>query len=414
MESITHRNVQQLWASKYPDVERWLSHLQQKRMNAFSLYRFCDWCHLTPPQLLDLKAKDPAANTVEKLLDDFCNVKDERFTNSFKYQASIAVKSFFRWNYRDLAKACGAVSLIKTKPYNALNKEGLRKLWSHARNLRERALIPFVLSTGVAKETLSLLQWSDLEDNWESVDLPCLNIAPEKLKGHGVGRYKGVRQITFLTPESKRALVDYKDWIERKLGCKLKPQDHIWLDIRGSYKPLEYDSFSTIILRLSKDSGVGFTWHDSRRWLTTNVEQIAISSNWARKLRGRKVKGEESPYSQPAINQLRDKFREAVPLLEFTSETGDLEQRIARQEFLSELNRKVDAGEALTPQDEENMKRFHIKRTFMRKDVSKPDECVNGNCEFKQIAEADLLSYLQEGWLIVKELKSGEVIIKHP
>lgn len=416
MEKITQRNVLQLWAKQYVEVERWLSHLQQQRMNAFALYRFCEWCHLTPPQLLDLKAKDPAANTVEKVLDDFCNVKDERFTNSFKYQASIAVKSFFRWNYRDLAKACGVVTLEKVKPYNALNKESLRKLWSHARNLRDRALIPFVLSTAVAKETLSKLQWKDLEENWENVELPCLNVPPEKLKGHGRGRYKGVRQITFLTGEAKRALLDYKLWMEKKLGCKMKPEDHIWLDIRGSYKPLEYDSFSTIILRLSEDSGVSFTWHDARRWVNTALEQIAISLNWARKIRGRKVKGEEAPYSQPAIDQLRAKFHEAVPLLEFTHEDTGLEERIKRQETITELQGKLMSGEPLTREDHDKIKLYGIKLGARRKPMpEKTEDCESGeHCEetFKQVPEAELLSHLKEGWKIVKELQSGEIILR--
>jgi hypothetical protein len=417
MEKISQKNVLQLWANQYPEIERWLSHLQQQRMNAFYLYRFCEWCHFTPPQLLDLKAKDPTANIVEKMLDDFCNVKDERFVNSFKYKASIAVKSFFRWNYRDLAKACGYVNLQKVKPYNALNKEGLRKLWSHARNLRDRALIPFVLSTAIAKETLSKLQWKDLEENWENIELPCLNVPPEKLKGHGRGKYANLRQITFLTNEAKRALIDYKDWMERKHSRMLTPEDHIWLDITPkAYKPLAYDSFTTIVLRLSKDSGVPFSWHDARRWVNTALEQIAISSNWARKIRGRKVKGEEAPYSQPAINQLRAKFREAVPLLEFTTETSGLEERIARQEFLTELNRKDVAGETLTIKDEENIKRFNVHRAFMRRVASIPDEkCVDGeHCgeEFKDIAEEALLGYLKKGWALIHTLKNGHVIVK--
>jgi hypothetical protein len=413
MEKITQRNVQQLWTKQYVEVERWLSHLQQQRMNAFSLYRFCEWCHLTPPQLLDLKAKDPAANIVEKMLDDFCNLKDERFTNSFKYQASIAVKSFFRWNYRDLAKACGAVNLVKVKPYNALNKEGLRKLWSHARNLRDRALIPFVLSTAVAKETLSKLQWSDLEENWENVELPCLNIPPEKLKGHGIGRYANVRQITFLTGEAKRALIDYKLWMEKKLGCKMKPEDHIWLDVRGSYKPLEYDSFSTIILRLSEDSGVSFTWHDARRWVNTALEQIAISLNWARKIRGRKVKGEEAPYSQPAIAQLRAKFKEAVPLLEFTSETTGLEERIKRQEAITEIQSKLALGEPLATEDYDKIKLYGIKLGARRKPMPEESENCPDEVHCQQIvSEENLAEFLSQSWKVVATLPSGRIVVK--
>ena len=413
MTRITHTNVLQLWASKYPDVERWLGHLQRKEMNAFYFCQFCERVKLTPPELLSLKAKDPAANEVEKLLDDFCNLSDKEYSNSTKYHVSISVKSFFRWNYRDLAKACGAVNLVKVKPYNRLTKESLRKLWSYTRNMRERALIPFVLSTAIAKGTLAQLQWNDLEENWEEQELPCINIPPEKLKGGGIGRYKGVRQITFLTPEAKSALIEYKNWIERKLNVKLKPTDNIWLDVRGSYKALGYDSFSTIISRLSKDSGVNFTWHDARRWVNTALEQVAISPNWARKIRGRKVKGEEAPYSQPAIKQLRAKFKEAVPLLEFITERK------------TEIPKEVQEKLAALAEEQARIKREY--GIYTRKHVGKPKPeeigeqereenkpCEDGeHCpEFKQVKDEELLSYLEDGWTITKELRNGDVIVQ--
>jgi CRISPR/Cas system CSM-associated protein Csm2 small subunit len=387
-------------------------------MNAYYFYQFCDWAKLTPPELLSLKVKDPAANEVEKLLDDFCNLSDKEYQNSTKYHVSISVKSFFTWNYHALEKASGAVNLVKVKPYNKLTKESLRRLWSYARNMRERALVSFVLSTAVAKGTLAQLQWNDLEENWEKQELPCLNIPPEKLKGHGIGRYRGVRQITFLTPEAKAALIEYKNWIERKLNVKLKPTDNIWLDVRGSYKPLEYDSFSTVISRLSKDSGVNFTWHDARRWVNTAMEQIAISPNWARKIRGRKVKGEEAPYSQPAVEQLRAKYKEAVPLLEFTT---DRKAEIEKEKLKEEVKKMI-------PAEVQAMLKKAYPGIDMRKEVSKPkvkppqpeerendeEACTDGkHCEprFKQIPEAQLLEHLKSGWRIIKEMQNGEVIV---
>jgi hypothetical protein len=49
------------------------------------------------------------------------------------------------------------------------------------------------------------------------------------------------------------------------------------------------------------------------------------------------VRGEESPYSQPAIDQLRAKFREAVPLLEFTTETPTVSKETLREEVIKAL-----------------------------------------------------------------------------
>jgi len=399
-KKITRRNVLELWANQYPEVTRWLTKLQKKEQSALSFYNFCQWAHKTPPELLTLKAKDASSNPppyeVEKLLDNFCGQESADIKNSEKYLSAIAVKSFFKWNYRDLAKASGVVNLEKIKPYNALSKEGLRKLWNFALNPRDRALIPFVTCTGIAKETLSNLTWGHLEENWEQKDLPCINIGSELLKGHGKGKYKGVRQVTFLTPEAKRELSNYKAWIEDKLGKKVTPQDHIWLTLYRPYEPLSYAMLGNQIDVLSNKAKVPFSLHDGRRWINTSLEQIGISQNWARKIRGRKVKGEEAPYSQPAIEQLREKFREAVPILEFTTERAVVPKEV--QERMAAL--------------EAEQRELRQKYRFRRR-AGEPEKCEDGHCATQEIVtEENLPRFLSENWKVTAVLPSGKIVVQ--
>jgi hypothetical protein len=411
---IKRSNVAELWAAQHPEVERWLAKLQKKELNAYALYRFCEWSHKTPSELLALKEKDysvtPPPNDVERILDDFCNADLPDFTNAEKYQVSIAVKSFFKWNYRDLAKASGAVTLEKVKPYNKLTKEGLRKLWNFALNPRDKALMTFANSTAIAKETLTNLKWSHLEENWEKTDLPYVNIPSELLKGHGRGKYTGVRQITFLTPEAKRDLHNYKEWLEspQKLGRKLTTDDNVWLETCKPYRPISYDTFGILILTLSKNAGVPFSWHDARRWVNTALEQVGINPNWARKIRGRKVKGEEAPYSQPAIEQLRDKFREAVPLLEFTSETPS-----TTKEFQERLQALEAFKKGLTPELRELAARGGIRFSERKRRKPEPasENCEDGEHCQKVIGEEELASLLSQGWHASLVLPSGKVVV---
>jgi hypothetical protein len=415
------RESLRLWVNKYAEVKNWLAKLQAKEKSAFDFWRFCEWCGKTPTELLALKS-NPASRDAEKLVDSFVTA-ELPFTNAVKVNMVTAVKSFFKYNYCDLARACGVITLEKVKPYNKPTKEGLRKMWTRTLNLRDKALLTFTCSTAIAKETLTELQWSDLEDNWESKDLPCVNVPSEKLKGHNVGRYKGVRQITFLTPEAKRDLINYKDWIEQKLERKLTAEDHIFLETREPFEPVTYGRLGTLIYKLSRTSAVKFSWHDSRRWVNTALEEIQINPNWARKIRGRKVRGEEAPYSQPAIEQLRAKFREAVSALEFTSETQaiskELDERIKALE-------KFKAG--LTPEQLADAKRAGV---LMRKkervseppkEAKEPKDCEDGghcggdeDCnedKFKEVSEGELLQHLKEGWEITYRLQNGRVILK--
>lgn len=411
MDKIKEGHKIKAWASNYPEITRWLAKIQDKNQATCNLYHFCNWTKKTPTELLELKEKDsqisPPPNLVEKFLDDFCSDGNEEFSNARKYNVSINVKSFFKWNYRDLAKASGVVSLEKVKPYNALSKEGLRKLWNRALNPRDRALVPFVTSTGIAKETLSKLTWGHLEENWEQQDLPCIEIESELLKGHGKGRYKGVRQVTFLTPEAKRELINYKEWMEDKLERKLAQEEHIWLETYRPYKPLNYQMLGNLVTSLSDKAKVPFTLHDGRRWINTALEQIGISPNWARKIRGRKVKGEEAPYSRPAVNQLKEKFREAVPLLEFTSDRPqvpkEVQERLAQMEAeQKELKRKYGIFR----------KTRHIKSDAADGAPEDRENCEDGaHCQ-RVATEEELPELLSQGWHASIVLPSGKIVIE--
>jgi integrase len=111
-------------------------------------------------------------------------------------------------------------------------------------------------------------------------------------------------------------------------------------------------------------------------------------------------------------------YMKLAPYLNIYTGVQSLEKRVAEIEKL-----KQDLGAETV----ERMRRLGIK---MRKEVSKPkvkepeteepeseensEGCADGeHCpEFKQVKEEELLSFLQEGWSIVKELKSGDVIVQ--
>ena len=413
---VKESNVLELWANKYPEVvTQWLPKVQIKAKNAYHLYRFCAWANKTPTELLKLK-ENPASKEAEKLLDAFVAADEKTLgmTNAVMVWCANAVKSFFKHNYSDLARASGAITNVKVKPYNKLSKDGLRKLWNRVYNPRDKALLTFVCSTAIAKETLSKIQWKHLEENWEKVELPCISLPAEILKGHGRGKYKGVKQITFLTPEAKRDLINYKEWLERQMsasGRKLTPEDHIFLETYAPYTPVSYGGLGSQMWFLSKRAGVPFSWHDARRWVNTALEQIGISLNWAHKIRGRKVKGEEAPYSQPAVEQLREKFREAVPLLEFTTETPALPKDVQDKLAALEAEQKRIKAE------------YGIYRERGRKPKTEHDggdcangsdtrSCANGHCQ-KIVSEQELPRLLADGWTFVATLPSGKVVVSN-
>jgi hypothetical protein len=383
----------------------WLGKLQNKNESAWHLWLFCSKVGKDPNELLAFK-DDTSSREAEYLLDNFVADETLNLPNSTKVSATIAVKSFFKHNYRDLAKASGQITFIKQKPYRRHSKEELLKIYRSAQNPRDRALITFTWSTAIAKETLSKIQWNHLEPDWEKQELPHIGLPDVLIKGHGRGKYRGVRQETFLTPEAKRDILEYRDYLTRVKGLKINPEDHIWIEINSPFKPLDYDAFAKISIALSKRSGIPFGWHDARRYVETALEETKINPNWARKIRGRKVRGEEAPYSRPAIEQLRNAYKEAVPLLQFTTETEITELK-KRQQAIEEIVR------GFTPEQKELIARHGLRLT--KRKPKQREDCTDGvHCgeQFEQIGESGLLDYLRNGWAIVHRLENGEIIVK--
>ena len=403
------------WAVNYPKAMTWLSKLQKKEQAAWFLWLYCKGVNKTPDELLALK-EDPRSREAEFLLDKFVSDNPLSLPNSLMVNASIATKSFYRHNYGALASASGTVSFIKQKPYRRHSKEELLKVYRSAQNPRDRSLVTFAFSTAIAAETLTKVKWKHLEPDWQNAEAPYIGLPSSIIKGHGIGKYRGVEQHTFLTPEAKRDLIEYRDWLERIKGLHISPEDYVFVELHPPYKSMAMSTLSKVPTQLSKRSGVGFSWHDGRRYVETALEQININPNWARKIRGRKVRGEEAPYSRPAVEQLRSKYLEAVPLLEFTQQTQ-----------LAELQKRQDEIEeivnGLSAEQKEKMERYGLtikKRlgSLLKKRLSakqrKPRTATNGgDCgeRFEQINESQLLTYLQGGWQLVHRLASGEVIV---
>ena len=99
-DRITTGNVFEKWGRNYPAVTRWLGKLQSKDRSCFNLYRFCQLCGLEPDNLLSLKT-DTNSTKAEELLDSFVASEETGFTHTVKVNMTIAVKSFFKHNYKD-------------------------------------------------------------------------------------------------------------------------------------------------------------------------------------------------------------------------------------------------------------------------------------------------------------------------
>jgi hypothetical protein len=355
----TRKTIIDQWASKFNSTRTWLSKLNgSKELRALDLFHFCNWTSKTPDELLAMKCSFENID-IEKLLDRF--VMEASLPESLRFRTSIAVHSFFRWNYRQIQNESGKIEYVQKRPQRSPSQAQRLELFKACYNQRDRALICVSCCSAIALETMGKLRWFHFEQDWRQQDVPHISIPPEILKGHGKGRYRGVRQETFLTPEAKRELIKYREYMTKEFRYQWRETDFVFLSLEknqeGAYLPLSYNGLGNAVLTVSQRAEVPFSIHDGRRIVETALENINTSRNWIQKVKGRKVRGEDAPYSKPAIEQLRQKYKETLSELEFlnitspetTNEFESLKTQIA--ELQQRMENFITSGQIVSESD---------------------------------------------------------------
>ena len=339
----SEKTVIPTWINNYECARAWLAKMNGvKDHRALSLWHFCDWAKLNPDELLALKNSYESL-AAETLLDKFCRDAVD-LPESTRQVSAVAARSFFRVNYRQLQSEAGRMEIAGKHEQRSPRKQFRRQLIVRGCfNERDRAVIMVSTTSAIALETLSKLRWYHFEEDWLTQEIPHISVPSDLIKGHGKGKYRGVRQETFLTPEAKAQLIVYREEVERNFNHKWTEDDYVFLVSEGNLRPLGYQAIRILVQRIAKRAGVGFSIHDGRRIVQTALESVGCPNNWIKKVKGRKCSGEESPYSKPNIEQLRQKYREALPELEFLSESNvnvkklnELEQKLGEKDQVIE------------------------------------------------------------------------------
>jgi hypothetical protein len=232
--ALTRTTVLDQWALKFTSVKTWLSKQNgTKASRALHLWYFCDWAGKNPDELLRLKSSYGSLDA-ERLLDMF--VAEADFPDSTRFKSSIAVRSFFRCNYKRLESEAGKMEYVVKKERRIPTREQRLRLYEACLNPRDRALFCVDACSGMALETLSQLKWHHFEEDWQSQEIPHIHLPSSIIKGHGRGKYRGVMQEAFLTPETKQMLKSYRQWMTRKYGVDWNDDMNVFARYRQSQR----------------------------------------------------------------------------------------------------------------------------------------------------------------------------------
>ena len=382
---------------------------------AKSMYLFHKVSGLMPNDLLGLvkEGKQKGEPIAERKLEAI--IKNAETSARQKQNMGKALKSFYKHNYYDLARNSLRLDIARKKPIRCPVQQEIKdfKLGMH---IRDATIVDFLACIPVREGTLVRLKWGHVWNELiESPRTPChVGIMGRELKGGGVAKYKDLEMHGFLHEDAVKSLLKYKKWREDVLGETITRDSWLFSAIRkrtNDYRQITTSDIRFVFVKAKRRTGINISPHDLRRFVETQLEEARLQPNWIRKLIGKTIKGEESPYSRPKIEQLRAEFIKAVPHLVLEPPKIDaLEQR--KQNVRDQI-RLMDIPE-------EKKKEFEILLLACAKNslidklverISKEKSKQEEDCQ-KIVSENELERYINSGWEAKIVLASGKILIE--
>ena len=234
-----------LWIESFPSGLKWINALPSKNTKiqyATYLKLYCDAVQKNPEELIALKVEGLKAVATEKefqaedLLETF--FINSKLKPNAKLSMKNAVFSFYKWNRRALEKT--TANNVKTALPSAKTRtptlEDIQALEDNVSNQRDKAIIRFISSTALRVGSLSKLTWLDLKETGNSEVPFKLEVEAGRLKGSGVGKYKGIKHICFVNKWAVEKLEEYKKEAHLK-GYTIKDMIYLHTLLSSRQKP---------------------------------------------------------------------------------------------------------------------------------------------------------------------------------
>jgi len=306
---------------EYKTVRNWLDGVATtseytKRFYLADIIEYCTWAGKTPDQLIQerkaqLRSRDQDVKmTAENLLRQYANSGLKSANRMWRIIGS--VKSFYKNNFFEITPAAvRAPKRPKVKDYRIPTTDDVRKMLEGS-SLRDRAILLTLYQTGLRESSLVQLKIKHIKELFEGKSPVHIGLRSQELKG----TYAGLEAHTFLGRDAADAIKRYLDWRKDIKGETITDESHLYTRLDAVGQPINEQAVIWVVKEACKRAGIqSFSPHDFRRATQTALESSGISGNWVRKIMGHALSGEENPYSQPKIEQLREAYVKAEPRL---------------------------------------------------------------------------------------------------
>ncbi len=286
---------------------------------------YCDIVGLSPQQLLNLKSQY-GSTTAEELLETVQEALTEEYGVEYKgrifgisqvWNMTTAVKSFYTYNGKSLAKGRATYHYRKVHPKAKYTKEDLIK-FVDGQAIQLQAWVAVLSSVPFRIETFEKLDWYHVREALdESIKLPHVKVEPELLKKSLMEL--NLEQHGFLHSWAGRKLREWRKEWERITGKKIDlahPEtlnQPLWIQTKGKDKGkrISKHGIERHFRKRSRSFGKRIAPHSFRSFFKSNVncsedEKAVFMAQTGRHNRA---------YNMELIERLREIFKEATKRL---------------------------------------------------------------------------------------------------
>jgi len=435
-------SIYQIWINKYPSISKFKKLMSRGRLAEQTVQsyvndirRFCKFLGFEDPE----KTLEHINNIEEKeeWLDGIVGKLMEKYGNTATTSMFKGVKRWLNLNKTDIDwRNIILPSVTRKIEDRAPTKAELKRLLSVA-NIRDKAFILVACSTGLRANTLRTLTFGDV--NFDYPDVAKIRVNKEyEVNGKTVRSGRKIMRgknfyVTFITPEAKKALLDYKKYREEQ-GEEITESSPLFTSVtkqnRGQMLNRTYISVHWgRLLKKAHLHKKSKSWHvlhlhTLKKFCETNLINAGVKPSYREFWLGHKGLYLESSYFKGEEQEHLKEYRKAIPHLSIieapTLSKEDVRKQIAesipdeilqkvadeRGETLQQLKLDMAFGKPETQKIEEKpyTELEHVERK--RKYPKKEEDCQ------KLIEETELKEYLAKGYRFVSVLPSGKIVVE--
>ncbi len=353
MSDLTQANEK--WVLSFESGRNWLPHLPSsstKEPFIRHLKKYSLWAKMNPDELINFKIEGLKAVATEKefqaerMLEKY--LRQTGMTQSVAAYAKNAIISFYKHNWRELNSEVARDIEPPEAKKRTPKLEEIQELESNCTTARDRALIWFFPSTGFRIGTLTKLFRNDLKPTGDAEVPYYLEIEAKRLKGSGIGKYKGLKQITFVNSFVWAKMQDYFAEAKRR-GFNLTEDSPLFIGYKGrftkeerklSVKPKKVRAMTEGAINNTYDNASLAAWkdlevkrfspHDNRDVLQSALENVVNDNMIAPMLAHKPKNAVDFHYSSHLWQELLPKYKLALPKL-IPQTTAELKIEINQQ-----------------------------------------------------------------------------------